>query len=475
MLTLDIISPDGDRQRRKFDAMPVSIGRQVGQLQIQDPGVSALHGQLALINGELCYRDLGSTNGSFDAQGTPIEAPMNLHTGDRVRLGEHEVCLVEFASATAPPKAYLANKTMVYPPSRVAQDLKTGPTRTPATTLRAWQAKSKPSDAPPRSARAPQAPRDVPAPKGTIFGQLNAKGDLNSTQLVRGGPQRGPVPNFTHPISPPPARGVPNPHQTRNIDPSRRASASKSLSALRESKDTGIIESLRAYFEQPFALLASGPAPWLCAGSTLLYLFSNRLALPLLVIAAGFVAFVGLWALAPQSLAASQLLSHAPVTPRKNWIRGLGMTPKTQGRWFGLLVAVTLSSLLVAPIFLFAPFAAPVLLLERKGVFPALRRSASLVTWYPVTAMLPLLAVILSVPLGWMFVDRVSPALAGNGPLVNATSGGAALFGTLALLVSGLASLYTVHVFRVYFIHLSEHDPLAPELDPLRRLDIARS
>lgn len=171
MITLDIISPSGERQRCSFDSVPVSIGRQVGQLRIQDPGVSALHGQLSLQNGALCYRDLGSTNGSFGADGSEIRDFLALHAGDRVRLGEHELCLVEFANSPTPPPAQplpkLTNKTMVYSPA----DSPWGNVKQ----AEPWQAGSTPSQEAPRPLEAPQQPRMTPAQEGTLFGHIDAQ------------------------------------------------------------------------------------------------------------------------------------------------------------------------------------------------------------------------------------------------------------------------------------------------------------
>lgn len=496
MITLDIISPSGERQRKSFDAVPVSIGRQVGQLRIQDPGVSALHGQLAVEDGVLCYRDLGSTNGSFGADGTPIESSMNLATGDRVRLGEHQLCLVEFTQATRTPDP--ANQTMVYPPSRApwSKSPSVGPS---------WKAKTSPSQSEPKAAPAPVAPRDMPAPEGTIFGRLDLKTGAptletkvgNQTQVIPGPealrespPQVTPddpaplrksplqtkprVPNLTVPVAPPPPRGTPiAPASTEPFHPHGEKGKRLTPAAPEpHTANTSFLTSLRVFSSQPLRVLLSGPALWLCGALVALsMLFSQGVANQLMMKGSILVGLVGLWALLPQSIAASQLLSHEKVTPFSNWLSAITMAPAAQARWCGLVIALIVSSLVVVPIFLCFPFAAPALLLERKGVFGSLRRSASLVSWYPVSAMLPLLLAILSIPASWLALEKIVEIVQVQlDPSSAALASIAAICGC-ALFIALAGACYLVHVFRLYFFHISVHDPRSPELNPMRRLE----
>lgn len=500
MITLDIISPSGERQRRSFHAMPVSIGRQVGQLRIQDPGVSALHGQLAMIDGVLCYRDLGSTNGSFAPDGSPIESSMSMQTGDRVRLGEHELCLVEFATAQANPVVPSGDpttQTMVYPPSRApwSRAPSVGPSGTPSEKP-AWETKETPSHASPRPAPAPVAPREMPAPEGTIFGRLDGKAQINSTQTHIQPAQpadldKEPIglktevipdplgarrtPNYTQPVAPPPPRGTPITFQTAEIRaPLGSEDARVLLPATPEghAANSSMFESVASLSKQPFGVLFSGPVLLLCAGSVALSMaLSAGVAAPLLMTASAFLIAVAVWSFLPQSIAACQVLSGEKVRPFANWTKALGMPAKTQGRWIGLLIVLSILSVIVVPVFLCFPFAAPALLLERRGVFGSLKRSASLVSWYPVASMLPLLVLALSLPASWLALETVVALIHVHLAPSLAMFASIAAICACALFVATAGAIYTVHTFRVYFFHLSVHDPQAPELDPLRRLE----
>lgn len=500
MITLDIISPSGERQRRSFHAMPVSIGRQVGQLRIQDPGVSALHGQLAMIDGVLCYRDLGSTNGSFAPDGSPIESSMTMQTGDRVRLGEHELCLVEFATAQANPvipSGDPTTQTMIYPPSRApwSRAPSVGPSAAPSE-KQEWVAKEVPSQAKPHPAPAPVAPREMPAPEGTIFGRLDGKAQLDHTQ-THIQPSEAPrqvqapiglktevipdplgasrTPNYTQPVAPPPPRGTPITFQTAEIHhPDGSESARKLLPATPEghSANASVFESIASLSKQPLGVLFSGPVLLLSAGSVALSIaLSTGFAAPLLMAASGLLSAIAMWGFLPQSIAACQLLSGEKVTPFANWTKAMGMPAKTQGRWIGLLFALSILSIVVVPVFLCFPFAAPALLLERKGVFASLKRSASLVSWYPVASMLPLLVLALSLPASWLALENIVALIHVHLAPALAMVASIAAICTCALLVAAAGAIYTVHTFRVYFFHLSVHDPQAPELNPMRRLE----
>lgn len=516
MITLDIISPDGERQRRSFDAMPISIGRQVGQLRIQDPGVSALHGQLALIDGVLCYRDLGSTNGSFGVDGSPIKSKVNLVQGDRVRLGEHELCLVEFEQALSPapiPSVDPTKQTMVYPPTRApwgksgspdkgsapgpasdaadaqakASHVEQGPASNPT-----WRANTAPSQEEPHKAAAPRAPRAVPAHEGTIFGRLDSNGELDpspqstrgaQTQMLRAPSTRKSAHHTLHvePPSPKITQQLPSiegPATTPSIPappgpttPEPRLSRQAPATQKDRFANTSIIASIRALLKQPLRTLASGPWILLVAGGMVLSnALARDIASSLLLIGIVVMGVVSIWSLLPQSIAAAQLLSKEKVTPLANWFGAIGTPASMQAKWIAMLFLLLVSSVLVVPIFLCFPFAAPALLLERKGVVESLRRSASLVSWYPVTAMLPLLFLILSIPLSWLtYQELVGSAQVGGAMVSESTT--TAVIVLCATLIALCATIYVVHTFRVFFYHLSTHDPRAPELHPMRRLE----
>lgn len=590
MITLDIISPSGERQRCSFDSVPVSIGRQVGQLRIQDPGVSALHGQLSLQNGALCYRDLGSTNGSFGADGSEIRDFLALHAGDRVRLGEHELCLVEFANSPAPaparPLPKLTNKTMIYSPA----DSPWGNVKQPEP----WQTGSAPSQEAPRPLAAPQQPRLTPAQEGTLFGHIDAQPDaqalgpagkqapsalegpqghprsepdfadpqhhatfeehrqqvaFDGQQAQAPGPQAAPPPaspkldprlEGTQIVEPPnafmdapgyPAQPQigetrhgqpPYPHeqpshgygaqdpQTQspqaphaqapagpqslppppaaaparlppppNSPPPNAAFASNSTRppALQDAQaaNTNFLESIRLAGTQPIKLLLSGPFLVLALGGILYSLVAATGIASFLLSILSLVMSLGcMWALLPQSLAAAQLLSGEPITPVDNWLKAIALPPQVQARWAGLVILLSLSSILILPLFLFYPFSSPALLLERKGPIAAMRRSMSLVSEYPIPSMVPLLVSVLSVPLCWMLLQRITLFVQVNigGIIASLLSSGLMLVGSGLVALAG--ALYLVHAYRVYFYHLSVKDPKAPELYPMRRLQNLR-
>ncbi len=97
---------------------PIPIGRDADlEMAIDDPHVSARHGQLIHVDGRWCYQDLGSTNGSAVERGGrrsvvagPAAAPWALEAGDRLLLGsESEPVVIEIealaAAGAAPPAA----------------------------------------------------------------------------------------------------------------------------------------------------------------------------------------------------------------------------------------------------------------------------------------------------------------------------------------------------------------------------------
>jgi predicted component of type VI protein secretion system len=54
---------------------------------LQDPYASDFHVRLAFQGGEVRLHDLGSTNGTF-VNGERATAPLSLHRGDRIQIGQ---------------------------------------------------------------------------------------------------------------------------------------------------------------------------------------------------------------------------------------------------------------------------------------------------------------------------------------------------------------------------------------------------
>jgi hypothetical protein len=78
---------DGRVEERSFGDGKVSIGRDSGDLILGDPNASARHGEVRIAGAQVVYTDLGSSNGSFDADDRRLTAPVALSPGQSVRLG----------------------------------------------------------------------------------------------------------------------------------------------------------------------------------------------------------------------------------------------------------------------------------------------------------------------------------------------------------------------------------------------------
>lgn len=82
-LTLDGAAPDQADFRLRGDA--TVVGREEGQIVVDDPAVSGRHFQVEERGSEFYVRDLGSSNGTF-LNGRQVESA-KLQTGDRIRAG----------------------------------------------------------------------------------------------------------------------------------------------------------------------------------------------------------------------------------------------------------------------------------------------------------------------------------------------------------------------------------------------------
>jgi pSer/pThr/pTyr-binding forkhead associated (FHA) protein len=67
---------------------PLILGRSPeADVVLQDPYASDFHIRLAFQGGEVRLHDLGSTNGTL-VNGERVSAPLSLHRGDRVQIGQ---------------------------------------------------------------------------------------------------------------------------------------------------------------------------------------------------------------------------------------------------------------------------------------------------------------------------------------------------------------------------------------------------
>lgn len=89
-----IVYFDGRVEERTFGDGKFRIGRESGDLVLSDPSSSAVHGELAISGASVTYTDLGSSNGSFDAQNQRVTAPLPLLAGGSVRLGRSVITLL---------------------------------------------------------------------------------------------------------------------------------------------------------------------------------------------------------------------------------------------------------------------------------------------------------------------------------------------------------------------------------------------
>lgn len=83
-----ITYPDGRSEDRVLDPARYEIGRESGDIVLGSTNVSARHAALEVRPGSAVITDLGSTNGTFDAEGNRLSAPHVLVPGRAVRIGD---------------------------------------------------------------------------------------------------------------------------------------------------------------------------------------------------------------------------------------------------------------------------------------------------------------------------------------------------------------------------------------------------
>jgi pSer/pThr/pTyr-binding forkhead associated (FHA) protein len=93
---------DGRIEDRPFPEGNYRIGREAGDIVLQDPSASAVHGELVVRGGSVTYTDLGSSNGSFDAQSRRLTGPTSLAPGQSVRLGASVLTFIRPTATTSP-------------------------------------------------------------------------------------------------------------------------------------------------------------------------------------------------------------------------------------------------------------------------------------------------------------------------------------------------------------------------------------
>jgi FHA domain len=81
-----VVKTGPEAGRRVELDLEVAIGRQDGELVVEDPEVSRRHAVLRRSGGSVVVEDLDSTNGTF-VNGERIRSPITVRPGDQVRVG----------------------------------------------------------------------------------------------------------------------------------------------------------------------------------------------------------------------------------------------------------------------------------------------------------------------------------------------------------------------------------------------------
>jgi uncharacterized RDD family membrane protein YckC len=92
---------DGRVEDRWLPAGTFVVGREVGDIVLNDVNASSRHAQLEVQPGRLVVTDLGSTNGTIDPAGLRLTAPFPLQPNQSVRIGGSSITLVQLAPPVA--------------------------------------------------------------------------------------------------------------------------------------------------------------------------------------------------------------------------------------------------------------------------------------------------------------------------------------------------------------------------------------
>jgi hypothetical protein len=106
---------DGRVEERALGDGRFQLGREGGDIVLGDAKASAVHGELVIQGSAVTYTDLGSSNGSLDAQGRRLTEPTRLLPGQSVRLGNSVISFLrgpDSAIAPAPAPRVAATQPM---------------------------------------------------------------------------------------------------------------------------------------------------------------------------------------------------------------------------------------------------------------------------------------------------------------------------------------------------------------------------
>src|ERR1700743_2971936 len=71
------------------------IGRDVGDIVLNDPNSSARHALLEVQPGRVLITDTGWTNGTYDPQGNRLSAPFQMSLNQPIRMGSSSLTVVQ--------------------------------------------------------------------------------------------------------------------------------------------------------------------------------------------------------------------------------------------------------------------------------------------------------------------------------------------------------------------------------------------
>ncbi len=98
---IEIRYADRPAEIRGFEQPIVTIGREQGDLALRDPLVSGRHAELRFDGQSVIFRDLNSTNGSFDHGNQRLHAPKPMLPEQGIRMGNTWIVLKPMAGAAA--------------------------------------------------------------------------------------------------------------------------------------------------------------------------------------------------------------------------------------------------------------------------------------------------------------------------------------------------------------------------------------
>ncbi|MCP4679246.1 MAG: FHA domain-containing protein [Deltaproteobacteria bacterium] len=122
-VVVEVRRPDKSTTTFSFQEGTYLVGREKGDIVMNDPQVSGRHGEIVVENGTVVYRDLGSTNGSFIEDGQRIDTTYSFPAGGTIRIGSHALVLITVESPEAFQKTMLAQPAMAQPVSTPAVPL----------------------------------------------------------------------------------------------------------------------------------------------------------------------------------------------------------------------------------------------------------------------------------------------------------------------------------------------------------------